>query len=111
MSARHGVAAPKHLKIAVRISERRDRTLTDMRVDAYGLARSVIDEVHLRETKQDRNVPAQHELCLDARTDYLRRWYAIDPLRPRPHEFDAPTRNDVGPETVARRYAINSSIG
>src|SRR4029078_11952196 len=49
----------QHLKIAVRITERCDRTLTDMLVDADGLARPVIDEVHLRKAKQYCNVPAQ----------------------------------------------------
>src|SRR6187401_1778940 len=71
-----------------------------MRVDADGLARSVIDKVNLRKAKQDRNVSAQHELGLDARTHHLRRRYAIDSLRPRPHELDAATRNNVGPESV-----------
>src|SRR4029078_3147036 len=90
----------QHLKIAVRIAERGGRTLTDMLVDADGLARPVIDEVHLRKAKQYRNVPAQHELCLDARAHNLRRRYAIDSLRPRPHEFDTATRHDVGSKII-----------
>src|SRR5512147_3185230 len=79
----------QHLEITIRIAERSDRALPDVRVDADGLARSVIHEVYLREAKQYRNIPAQHELGLDARTDHLRRRYAVDSLRPRPHEFDA----------------------
>src|SRR5215204_7543810 len=44
----------QHFEVAIRVAKGGDRTAPDVLVDADRLASLVIDQVHLRKTKQDR---------------------------------------------------------
>src|SRR4051812_9626109 len=90
----------QHLQIAIRIAEGRERVLPDLFIDGDRLAGTVVDEVHLRKTEQDRDVTLHLETRLDARPDHLIWRYAIHRLAPRTHEFDTPARSNKGLETV-----------
>jgi hypothetical protein len=105
------VRAPRrqHLKIAVRVSERRKWTSPDPGLDAHWLALLVVDQIDLRELDEDGPSVAQFELQLAAASDNLLRRDAVDALRPGTHELDAAARHDVGlePDDAAREFAYD----
>ena len=95
----------QHFFVAIGIAKRGDGTAADVLVDANRLVTLVINEVQLRQTHENGFAIAHFKLRLDAATDDLPRRNAINPLRPRAHEFDAPAGNDEV------REAVRSQIG
>ena|SRR6185369_1233677 len=79
----------EHFDVAVRISERCDRTPADRLMDADRFAGMVVDEVDVGQTKQHRPAVATLVLHFDAAADHLLWRHTVDALDPRAHELDA----------------------
>src|SRR3954451_5363637 len=90
----------QHFEVAIRVAKGGDRRATNVLVDADRLASLVIDEIHLRQTKQNGSTIAYFEPRLDRGADHLLGRHPVDAPRPRPHELDAATGYDEGLESV-----------
>src|SRR5690348_8635829 len=90
----------QHLLIAIRIAECEDRLPSDEMVDAFGLARTVVDEQNLRHFDQHWFL-VPRAILSDARgADDLLRRDAVGLVGEGAHELDAATRDDEGLEAV-----------
>src|SRR3954447_17414586 len=96
----------QHLKIAVGVAEGEDWTAADEAVDADWFTGAVVDELDLGLFYQ-----LGFAICPDLefgntrRAHHLLRRYAIDLLRPWPHEFDAAARHDEGLEPIGAQVS------
>src|SRR5215207_11054025 len=90
----------QHFEVAIRVAKGGDRTAADVLVDADRLASLVIDEIHLRQTKQDGSTITHFEPRLNRGADHLVGRHPVDALRPRPHELDAAAGYNEGHESV-----------
>ena len=95
----------EHLVVAVGVAERGDRPPADDPLNAHGLARVVVDEVHLRQADEGGLAVADLVLDLDRAADDLLGRDAVDLLGPGPHELDAAAGDDV------RLEAVGSQVG
>src|SRR5580698_2227218 len=90
----------EHLQVAIGVAECRNRKAADVFMDTHGFARSVVDKVDFRQAQKHRLSITQFELDLAAAANNVLRWDAINSLRPRPHEIDAPARDNERFEAV-----------
>ena len=82
------------MKIAIGVTECGDRTATDMLPYADGLILFVIDKADFRLPDNNGFAVGDFLVSLDTAADHLLRWDSVNPLGPRPHEFNAAAGDD-----------------